>query len=105
MAELLLLLMFIIILSIVYLMVTWKQLLYTCKYCWKIVRGCDYEEHIGRICLDLPVECVFGCGECIARKLMNHHCQQQCNNAKKILLQQQQEHKFVINCIAVEGSD
>ena len=34
----------------------------TCKYCWQQVRRCDYEEHIGRSCPDLPLQCVFECG-------------------------------------------
>ena len=73
----------------------------TCKYCWQQVRRCDYEEHIGRSCPNLPMECVFECGEYIARKMMKQHCQQQCNKAKRILPQQQDD-KFVINCIAVQ---
>ena len=80
------------------------QLLYNCKYCWQQVRECDYEEHIGRSCPDLPMECVFECGEYIARKMMKQHCQQQCNNTKRILSQQQDD-KFVITCIAVQDSD
>ena len=32
-----------------------------CKYCWQQVRRCDYEEHIGKSCTDLPMECVFEC--------------------------------------------
>ena len=78
---------------------------YTCKYCWQQVRRCDYEEHIERSCPDLPMECVFGCGECIARKMIKQHCQQhcqqQCNNAKRITSQQE----FVITCIAVQETD
>ena len=76
----------------------------TCKYCWQKVRGCDYEEHIGRSCPDLPMECVFQCGEYIARKIMKQHCQQQCNNAKRILSEQQDD-KFVITCIAIQETD
>ena len=73
----------------------------TCKYCWQQVRRCDYEEHIGRSCPDLLMECVFECGEYIARKVMKQHCQQQCNKAKRMLSQQQHD-KFVITCIAVK---
>jgi len=73
------------------------------KYCWQQVRECDYEEHIGRSYPDLPMECVFECGEYIARKMMKQHCQQQCNNTKKIL--SQEDDKFVITCIAVQDSD
>ena len=72
---------------------------YICKYCWQQVRRCDYEEHIGRSCPDLPMECVFQCGEYIARKIMKQHCQQQCNNAKRI------DDKCVITCIAVQETD
>ena len=72
---------------------------YTCKYCWQQVRRCDYEEHIGRSCPDLPMECVLQCGEYIARKIMKQHCQQQCNNAKRI------DDKCVITCIAVQETD
>ena len=91
-------LLYILYIHIVYIysMVT----VYTCKYCWQQVRRCDYEEHIGRSCPDLPMECVFQCGEYIARKMMKQHCQQQCNNTK-----QQQEDKFVITCIAVLETD
>ena len=74
----------------------------TCK--WQQVRGCDYEEHIGRSCPDLPMECVFQCGEYIARKIMKQHCQQQCNNAKRILSEQQDD-KLVITCIAIQETD
>ena len=77
----------------------------TCKYCCQQVRRCDYEEHIGRSCPDLPMECVFECGEYIARKMMKQHCQQQCNNAKRMILSQQQDDKFVITCIAVQETD
>ena len=73
----------------------------SCKYCWQKVRRRDYEEHIRRSCPDLPMECVFECGEFIARKMMRQHCQQQCNNAKRILSQQEDD-KFVITCIAVQ---
>ena len=73
---------------------------YTCKYCWQQVRRCDYEEHIGRSCPDLPMECVFQCGEYIAHKIMKQHCQQECNNAKRI-----QDDKIVITCIAVQETD
>jgi len=45
-------------------------------YCWQQARECDYEEYIGRSCRDLPMECVFECGEYIARKMMKQHCQQ-----------------------------
>ena len=69
-----------------------------------MVRGCDYAEHIGSICPDLPLYCGCGCGEWIARKMMEEHHQQHCINAKKILLQQQ-GHRFVINLDAVEESD
>ena len=57
----------------------------TCKYCWQQVRRCDYEEHIGRSCPHLPMECMLECGEYIARKMMKQHCQLQCINAEKIL--------------------
>ena len=75
----------------------------TCKYCWQQVRRCDYEEHIGRSCPDVPMECVFECGEYIARKMMKRYCQQQCNNANRIL--SQQDDKSVITCIAVQVTD
>ena len=77
---------------------------YICKYCWQQVRRCDYEEHIGRSCPDLPMECVFQCGEYIARKMMKQHCQQQCNNVKRILSQQQDD-QSVITCTAVQETD
>ena len=73
----------------------------TCKYCWQQVRRCDYQDHIGRSCPDLPTECVFQCGEYIVRKVMKYHCQQQCNNAKKILSLQQDD-QCVITCTAVQ---
>ena len=92
-------LLYIIIVSI-YSMATVS----TCKYCWQQVRRCDYEEHIGRSCPDVPMECVFECGEYIAHKMMKQHCQQQCNNANRILSQQQDD-KFVITCIAVQETD
>ena len=85
-----------ILIVYIYSMVT----VYTCKYCWQQVRRCDYEEHIGRSCPDLPMECVFQCGEYIARKKMKQHCQQQHNNPKKI-----QDDKCVITCIAVQETD
>ena len=75
----------------------------TCKYCWQQVRRCDYKEHIGRSCPDLPMECVFKCGEYIARKIMKQHCQQQCNNAENIL--SLQDDNSVITCIAVLETD
>ena len=75
----------------------------TCKYCWQQIRRCDYEEHIGRSCPDLPMECVFECGEYIVRKMMKQHCQQQCNNAERIL--SLQDDKSVITCIAVQETD
>ena len=75
----------------------------TCKYCWQQVRRCDYEEHIGRSCPDLPMECVFECGEYIARKIMKQHCQQQCNNAEKMVLLK--DDNLVITCIAVQEAD
>ena len=74
---------------------------YTCKYCGQQVRRCDYEEHIGRSCPDLPMECVFQCGEYIARKEMKQHCQQQCNNAKRILTQQQDD-RCLFTCTAIQ---
>ena len=77
---------------------------YTCKYCWQQVKRCDYEVHIGRSCPDLPMECVFQCGEYIARKMMKQHCQQQCNNAKRILSQRQDD-QCVITCTAVQETD
>ena len=73
---------------------------YTCKYCWQQVRRCDYEEHIGRSCPDLPMECVFQCGEYIVCKITKQHCQQQCNIAKRI-----QDDKCVTTCIAVQETD
>ena len=75
----------------------------TCKYCWEQVRRCDYAEHIGRSCLDLPMECVFGCGEYIAHKIMKQHCQQQCNNAERMMLLK--DDNSVITCIAVQEAD
>ena len=78
--------------------------IYACKYCWQKVRRWDYEEHIGRSCPDLPMECVFQCGEYITRKMMKQHCQQQCNNAKRILSQQQDD-QCVITCTAVQETD
>ena len=75
-----------------------------CKYCWQQVRRCDYEEHIGRSCPDLPMECIFECGEYIARKMMKKHCQKQCNKARRILPQQQDD-EYIITCIAVQESD
>ena len=92
-------LLYIIIVSI-YSMATVS----TCKYCWQQVRRCDYEEHIGRSCPDIPMVCVFECGEYIARKLMKQHCQQQCNNANRILSQQEDDIS-VITCIAVQVTD
>ena len=86
-----------ILIVYIYSMVT----VYTCKYCWQQVRRCDYEEHIGRSCPDLPVECVFGCRKYIVRKMIKQHCQQQCNNAKRITSQQED----VITCIAVQETD
>ena len=85
-----------ILIVYIYSMVT----VYTCKYCWQQVRRCDYEEHIGRSCPDLRMECVFQCGEYIARKIMKQHCQQQCSNANRI-----QDDKIVITCIAVQETD
>ena len=76
----------------------------TCKYCWQQVRKCDYEEHIGRSCPHLPMECVLECGEYITRKMMKQHCQQQCNRAKKILSQQEDD-ECVVLCIAEQESD
>ena len=52
---------------------------------------------------DFPIECMFGCGEYIARKMIKRHCQQQCDNAKRIL--SPQDDKFVITCIAVQDTD
>ena len=75
----------------------------TCKYCWQQVRRCDYEEHIGRSCPHLPMECVLECGEYIARKMMKQHCQQQCNNAEKII--SLQDDQSVITCIAIQETD
>ena len=85
-----------ILIVYIYSMVT----VYTCKYCKQQVRYFDYEEHIGRSCPDLPMECVFQCGKHIARKIIKQHCQQQCNNAKRITSQQD-----VITCIAVQETD
>ena len=76
----------------------------TCKYCWQQVRRCDYDEHIGKSCPDVPMECVFECGEYIACKMMKQHCPQQCNNTNRIL-SQQQDYKSVITCIAVQETD
>ena len=73
---------------------------YTCKYCWQQVRRCDYEEHIGRSCPDLPMEYVLECGEYIARKMMKQHCQLQCNNAEKIV--SLQDYQSIITCIAIQ---
>ena len=75
----------------------------TCKYCWQQVRRCDYEEHIGRSCPDLPMECVFECREYIARKMMKQHCQQQCNNTERMMLLK--DDNLVITCIAVQEAD
>ena len=102
--QLLIIILLAIIISMIYSWVKNKQVFYVCKYCWRLVRSCDYEEHIKRICPDLPVDCVLECGECIARKMMRDHCQQQCNNGKRMLLQQE-EHQFVITCFAVKESD
>ena len=89
----------------IYLMVvTSEHLSYTCTYCWQPVKHCDYEQHISRICPELLMECVFECGEYIARKEMKQHCQYQCNNAKQIL-SQQEEYKFAVNCFARQESD
>ena len=76
---------------------------FTCKYCWQQVRRCDYEEHIGRSCPDLPMECMFECGEYIARKMMKQHCQQQCNNTERMMLLK--DDNSVITCIAVQEAD
>ena len=79
---------------------------YTCKYCWQQVRRCDYEVHIGRSCPNLPMECVFQCGQYIARKKMKQHCRQQCNNTKRILSQQDDDQiECVITCTAVQETD
>ena len=75
----------------------------TCKYCWQQVRRCDYEEHIGRSCPDVPMKCVFECGEYIARKIMKQHCQEQCNNAERMMLLK--DDNSVITCIAVQEAD
>ena len=75
----------------------------TCKYCWQQVSRCDYEEHIGRSCPDLPMECVFECGKYIARKIMKQHCQQQYNNAERMMLLK--DDNSVITCIAVQEAD
>ena len=72
----------------------------TCKYCWQQVRRFDYEEHIGKSCPDVPMECVFECGEYVAHKMMK----QQCNNANRIPSQQQDD-KFVITCIAIQETN
>ena len=98
-----LLLLLVMIAWSIYLFVRGKQPPYICNCCWEIVRDCDYEEHIGRICSDLPMKSVFECGECIARKMMRHHCQYQCKNSRGMLLHQ--EHKFVINCDPIEEKD
>ena len=75
-----------------------------CMFYWQQVRRCDYEERIGRSCPDVPMECVFECGEYIARKMMKQHCQQQCDNANRIL-SQQKDNKSVITCIAIQEID
>ena len=98
------LLLIIIILGVYLMVVTSEHLSYTCTYCWQLVKDCDYEQHISRICPDFLMECVFGCGEYIARKEMKQHCQYQCISARQILLQQE-EHKFVVNCFARQESD
>ena len=69
----------------------------TCKYCCQQIRRCDYEEHIGRSCPHLPMECVFDCGECIPRKMMKQHCQQQCNNTEKILPHHRDDEGVIIS--------
>ena len=75
----------------------------TCKYCWQQVRRCDYEEHIGRSCPELPMKCMLECGEYIAHKMMKQHCQQQCNNSEKIV--SLQDDQSVITCIAIQETD
>ena len=76
----------------------------TCKHCWQqISRRCDYKEHIGRNCPHFPMECVFGCREYIACKMMKQHCQQQCINAEKIV--SLQDDQSVITCIAIQETD
>ena len=102
MAGILLLTMVTTILG-VYLIFTSEQLSYTCKYCWQQVKDCDYVHHIGRICPEFPIECVFECGEYITRKKMKQHCKYQCINAKQVL--SQEEYKFVVNCFARQESD
>ena len=69
----------------------------TSKYCWQQVRRCDHEEHIGRSCPHLPMECVFNSGEYIPRKMMKQHYQQQCNNTKKILPHHQDDEGVIIS--------
>ena len=75
----------------------------TCKYCWQQIRRCDYEEHIGRSCPHLPMECVFNCREYIPRRMMKQHCQQQCINAEKMV--SLQDDQSVITCIAIQETD
>ena len=92
--SVLLLSMTITILGIYFMVVISEHLSCTCTYCWQPVKHCDYEQHISRICPEFLIECVFQCGEYIARKEMKQHCQYQCINAKQIL--SQQEHKFAV---------
>ena len=102
--SVLLLSMIITILGVYLMVIISEHLSYTCTYCWQPVMDCDYEQQISRICPELLMECVFGCGEYIARKEMKQHCQYQCINAKQIL-SQQEEHKFAVKCFARQESD
>ena len=94
-----LLLMIVTILGVYLIVVTSEQLSYTCAYCCRLVKDCDYEQHISSTCPDFLIECVFGCGEYITRKEMKQHCKYQCINTKQIL-SQQEEHEFPVNCFA-----
>ena len=73
---------------------------HNCIYCWQ--QFINYEQHIGVECPCVPMECVFGCGECIIRSEMPQHCQQ-CRNATRVLSQQQQQ-QFIVTCAAIEES-
>jgi len=76
---------------------------HTCIYCWQQV--INFSQHIGVECPRVPMECVFGCGDCIPRGEMVQHCQQ-CHSTTRTLSQQQQQqqqqHQFVVNCTPVE---
>ena len=78
-------------------MTTTPNYTYTCIYCWQ--RVINFSQHIGVECPRVPMECVFGCGDCIPRGQMVQHCQQ-CHYTTKT--QQQQQQQFVVNCVPVE---